>query len=84
MIIKQIDETPIGNNFHDSGVTTIFNALAQTVDEFEVESDQLNAWCEHIIKSMKMIQSVIKDCEKKQIKKMHEQDIEDRIHRGAE
>jgi len=84
MIIKQIDETPIGNTFHDSGVTTIFNALAQTVDEFEVESDQLYAWCDHIIKSMKMIQSVIKDCEKKQTKKFHEQEIEDKIHRGAE
>jgi len=84
MKLSQINESPIGNTFHESGVTTIFNALAQTVDEFEVDSDQLNAWCEHIIKSMKMIQSVIKDCEKKQIKKMHEQDIEDRIHRGAE
>ena len=84
MIIKQIDETPIGNSFHDSGVTTIFNALAQTVDEFEVDSDQLNAWCEYIIKSMKTIQAVIKDCEKKQTKKFHEQEIEDKIHRGAE
>ena len=84
MIINQINETPIGNTFHESGVTTVFNALAQTVDEFKVNSDQLNAWCEHIIKSIKMVQSVIKDCERKEIKKNHEQEIEDIIHRGAE
>lgn len=84
MIITQIDESPVGNCFHDSGVTTIFNALAQTIDEFELDSDQLIAWTDHIIKSMKSLQSQIKECEKKQIKKMHERDIEDRIHRGAE
>ena len=84
MKLSKINESPIGNTFHESGVTTIFNVLAETVDEFYVDSDQLSAWCDHIIKSMKLIQSVIKDCEKKQIKKMHEQDIEDRIHRGAE
>ena len=84
MIINQIGETPIGDTFHDSGATTVFNALAQTVDGFKVDSDQLMAWTDHIIKSMKQIQAAIKDCEKKQIKKMHEQDIEDRIHRGAE
>lgn len=84
MKLSQINESPIGNTFHESGVTTIFNALAQTVDEFEVDSDQLIAWTDHIIKSMKTLQAQIKDCEKKQIKKMHEQDIEDRIHRGAD
>ena len=84
MKLSQINESPIGNTFHESGVTTIFNALAQTVDEFEVDSDQLNAWCEYIIKSMKTIQAVIKDCERKQTKKFHEQEIEDKIHRGAE
>jgi len=84
MIINQISNTPIGDCFHDSGVTTIFNALSETVDNFEVDSDQLNAWTEHIIKSMKTLQAQIKDCERKQIKKLHEQDIEDRIHRGAE
>ena len=84
MIIKQIESSPVGNNFHESGVTTIFNALSHTVDGFEVDSDQLMAWTDHIIKSMKNLQSVIKDCEKKQIKKMHEAEIDDMIHRGAE
>ena len=84
MKLIQEEESPIGNCFHESGVTTIFNALAQTIDEFEVESDQLMAWTDHIIKSMKQVQAAIKDCERKQIKKIHERDIEDRIHRGAE
>lgn len=84
MKVRQEEDSPIGNCFHDSGVTTVFNALAQTVDDFEIDTDQLNAWCEHIIKSMKTLQYQIKDYEKKQIKKMHERDIADMVNRGAE
>jgi len=84
MKIVQEENTPIGNCFHDSEVTTIFNALAQTVDEFEVESDQLMAWSDFIIKSMKTLQAQIKDCERKQIKKNQEKEISDKLHRGAE
>ena len=65
MKISQINDSPIGNCFHESGVNTIFNAVIQTVDKFEVDSDQLLAWTDYIIKSMKTLQAQIKDCEKK-------------------
>lgn len=84
MRVRQEENTPIGNYFHDSGVTTVFNALAQTVDEFEVETDQLNAWCEHIVKSIKGLQSHIKACEKEWVKHEQQREINSMINRGAE
>lgn len=84
MKISQIDESPIGNYFHDSGVMTIFNALVETVDNFEVDSDQLYAWCEGVVKSIKGLQAKIKECERKEIKKIHERQIHDMTHRGIE
>ena len=84
MKIRQEEESPIGNCFHDSGVWTIFNAISSTVDDFEIDSDQLSTWCDFVIKSMKQLQNQIKDCEKKQIKKMHEREIDDKINRGME
>lgn len=84
MRVSQVEQSPIGNYFHDSGVTTVFNALAQTVDDFEIDTDQLNSWCENIIKSIKGLQSHIKACEKEWLKHEHQKEINDMINRGAE
>ena len=84
MTITQIEDTPIGNHFHDSGIYTVFNALCSTVDEFEVESDQLNAWCDILINDLKGLKSVIKKCEQQAEKQKRLEEVNDMIHRGAE
>lgn len=84
MNIKQEENTPIGDYFHDSGVWTVFNALASTVDDFDVDTEQLNAWCESIVKSLKGLQGIIKKCETQYAKHLQMQKIEDMKKRGAE
>lgn len=84
MTITQVEDTPIGNYFHDSGATTVFNALATTVDEFEVESSQLNAWCDILINDLKGLKNVIKKCEQQTEKKKNLDEVNDMIKRGAE
>lgn len=84
MKVSQVESSPIGDYFHDSGVFTIFNALTSTVDEFEVDTDQLKAWCGMIIKSVKGLQGLIEKIEKEEIKKFHEDAANEMIHRGVE
>lgn len=84
MTITQVEDTPIGNYFHDSGATTVFNALATTVDEFEVESSQLNAWCDILINDLKGLKNIIKKCEQQTEKKKNLDEVNDMIKRGAE
>lgn len=84
MKVYQQEHSPIGDYFHDSGVHTIFNALESTVDNFEVDTDQLDAWCGMIIKSIKGLQGLISKIEKEETKKMHEDAANEMIHRGAE
>ena len=84
MKVSQQEHSPIGDYFHDSGVHTIFNALESTVDNFEVDTDQLDAWCGMIIKSIKGLQGLISKIEKEETKKMHEDAANEMIHRGVE
>ena len=84
MTIRQEETTPIGDYFHDSGVWTVFNALCSTVDDFEIESDQLNAWCDMIVNSIKGLKSVIKKCEQQTEKKRRADETNEMIKRGAE
>jgi len=84
MKVYQHESSPIGDYFHDSGVWTIFNALSSTVDDFEIDTDQLNAWCGIIIKDIKGLQGMISKIEKEETKKKHEDAANEMIHRGAE
>ena len=84
MIIRQEESTPIGNYFHDSGATTLFNAISSSVDEFEVDTEQLSVWCDRMVALVKGLQGLVKKIEKEEIKKLHEQEIDDRINRSAQ
>ena len=84
MNVRQEETTPIGDYFHDSGVYTVFNALCSTVDEFEVETEQLNAWCDMIINSIKGLKGVIRKCEQQTEKQKRADEINEMIKRGAE
>ena len=84
MKIRQEENTPIGNYFHDSGVKTIFDALATKVDSFDVDTDQITAWCDIVIRDLRGLQGLVSKCEKEWIKKQHEEEVEEMKHRGAE
>lgn len=84
MTIRQEEETPIGNYFHDSGAYTVFNALCSVVDDTEVESEQLKAWCDILINDIKGLKIVIQKCEKETERQKYRDEINDMIHRGAE
>ena len=84
MTIIQESSTPIGDYFHDCGAYTVFNALCSTVDDFEVESEQLNAWCDMLINDMKGLKGVISKLEKETEKKKHIDEMNEKIKRGVD
>ena len=49
MKIRQEESTPIGDFFHDSGVYSMFNNLANIVDDVEVETNDVDAYCDGLI-----------------------------------
>lgn len=53
MIIRQEENTPIGNYFHDNGILKVFDMLQDEVDEFEVETENIKAYCDNLITSLK-------------------------------
>ena len=63
MIITQIDSTPIGDTFHDSGILKVVEKLKNIVDEFEVETDDVQNYCDNLITSLKNLKSVTKKVE---------------------
>lgn len=84
MTIRQETETPIGNYFHESGAYTIFNALCSTVDDTEIESEQLKAWCDILIANIKGLKGIIQKCEKETERQKYLDEANEMIHRGAE
>lgn len=84
MNIRQEETTPIGDYFHDSGVKTIFNAIEITVDEFEVNTDQLNSWIDAVINDLKGLKGQIKRTEADWEKMLRQREIEDMKNRGLE
>lgn len=84
MIFRQEENSSIGDYFHDSGAWTLFNALSSTVDDFEIDTEQMFVWCDRLITSLKGLQSMLKKCEKEQIKKQHEREVDNMINRGVE
>ena len=77
MIIRQEETTPIGNHFHDAGILKQFNAIENIVDEFEVDTEELTAYCDSLIDSLRSLKSLIKKAEAEWEKKSHLQMIKD-------
>lgn len=53
MIIRQEESTPIGDYFHDNGILKTFEKIKETVDEFEVDSEELMTDCDFLISALK-------------------------------
>lgn len=82
MKIKQIETTPIGNYFHDNGMKPVFSRIESVVDDFEVDTDELNDWIDDLISNLKGLKNQIKACEAAYVKYVHMQEIEEAKHRG--
>lgn len=83
MIIKQEESTPIGDFFHDSGIKKVFEKLSEQVDEREVESEELNVFCDSIIASLKGLKNQIKKVEVEYVKQKSMEKVEEAIQRGG-
>ena len=77
MIIPQEESTPIGDYFHDSGMNTFFQKLHESVDEFDVDADNLNAYCDKIIECAKGLKAQIKKAEVVALRQKKKQELED-------
>lgn len=84
MIVRQEEQTPIGDYFHDSGLWTVFNQLSARVDDFEVDTDKVSAWIDDLISNLKGLKSHIKKYEAEYQKILRQQEINDMKNRGAE
>lgn len=63
MVIRQEDNTPIGDYFHDIGIVPIFNNILDTVDEFEVDTESLINMIDVEIDKLKQLKGIVKKTE---------------------
>jgi hypothetical protein len=80
MIIRQEESTPIGNCFHDSGLMKVFEKLKDTVDKFEVDTDDIQTYCDDMIASLKTLKSVTSKAETEYQKLKARKELRDTIN----
>ncbi|SEP82967.1 hypothetical protein SAMN04487977_101549 [Treponema bryantii] len=83
MKLSQIENTPIGNYFHDSGIFQVFNELAKNVDDFEADSDELCVYCDSLVSMLKGLKSKIKQVESEAVKRQAQEKVSGLIQRGG-
>lgn len=81
MTIRQEEETPIGNFFHDNGLLKVFEKIEGIVDEFEVDTDSLNNFIDTEISKLKALKAKVKSEEQAWAKKQHNAEVEEMLHR---
>lgn len=69
MLIRQEENTPIGDYFHDSGIVKLFEHIQNSVDEFEVDTTELSEYCDTLINSLKGLKGQVKKVESAWVKK---------------
>lgn len=77
MIIRQEEETPIGNHFHDNGVMKLFSKITDIVDEFEVDTERLKILCDEMSAKMKELKAFVNSVEKAETKKSIQKEVQD-------
>jgi hypothetical protein len=63
MIIRQEESTPIGDQFHDSSILKVVEKLSNIVDEFELDTDDVQTYCDNLITSLKSLKAITKKAE---------------------
>ena len=79
MMIRQEETTPIGNTFHDSGILKVMEKLKDTVDEFEVDTDAIQTYCDNLITSLKNLKAVTKKAETEYAKIKAQRELKDSL-----
>ena len=80
MTIRQEENTPIGNFFHDNGILKVFEMLQNEVDEFEIETENIKVYCDNLISSLKGLKSITEKTESEYAKKKAQRDLKDRLN----
>ena len=80
MVIRQEENTPIGDQFHDSGILKAISKLECIVDEFEVDTDDVNTLCDNLISSLKSLKAITKKAETEYQKRKSQQDFKDSMN----
>ena len=80
MIIRQEETTPIGDTFHDSGILKVMEKLQNVVDEFEVETDDVQTYCDNLITSLKNLKAVTKKIETEYAKVKAQKELKDSLN----
>jgi hypothetical protein len=84
MIIRQEESTPIGNYFHDNGILKLFDRIQKMVDEFEIDTDRLNSYCDLLVTSLKGAKTQIKKVETAWTKHKAQEELSDSVNIGFE
>ena len=80
MLITQIESSPIGDTFHDSGILKVVEKLKKIVDEFEVETDDVQNYCDNLITSLKTLKAVTKKVETEYAKVKAQKELKDSLN----
>lgn len=84
MIIRQEETTPIGDYFHDSGMMKVFERLQNTVDEFELDTTDIETYCDNLITSLKSLKAITKKAEIEYTKVKNQKKLKDSINNYRE
>lgn len=77
MIVRQEEETPIGNHFHDNGTFRLFSKISDIVDDFEVDTERLKLLCDEMSAKIKELKSFVCSVEKAELKKSVQKEVRD-------
>lgn len=84
MTIRQEDNTPIGDFFHDNGLLKIFEKIESVVDDFEVDTDSLTMLIDTEIDKLKSLKAQVKKVEQAWAKKQHNREVADMVNVGLD
>lgn len=80
MLIRQEEETPVGDYYHDYRIEPLFNEVKNTVDEFEFDSEVLKMNIETLMTRLKGLRNFIVSLEKTAMKSNYQQELKDKYN----
>lgn len=80
MIIRQEEESPIGDYYHDNKIEALFNDIKNSVDEFDVESEVLKLNIDALISLLKSFRTHVTLVEKNYTKYIHQKNLRDKYN----
>ena len=81
MVIRQEENSPIGDFFHHTGLKPLFEMIESQVDEFSVDTDDLLFECDEMISKIKELKSQVKKCEQEYSKLLRRKALKDSLNK---